>query len=90
MSLPPEAIAAAEEVADGAVSAVIESIRDAIKDRRDNAYWWAHFHAEMWRTTRPIRFIARAHHRRMARRYTAMVRADRALARICSAALPKV
>lgn len=85
-----EAIAAAERVADGAVSAVIEAIRDAISDRRDNAYWWAHFHAARLETLHPIRWLARIHHRRMARRYAAMVRANGALAHVCSGALPRV
>lgn len=90
MSLQTDAIAAAERVADNAVSAVIDAIRDSIKDRRENAFWWAHFHAARLRTLHPIRWIARLHHVRMVRRYNAMVLADRALARVVGGALPRV
>jgi hypothetical protein len=90
MSLRNDAIEAAERVADGAVTAVIEAIRDSIKDRRDNAFWWHIYFAERWRQLPRIRWIARLHCLRQANRFAAMVRADRALAAVCGAALRKL
>ncbi len=90
MSLRSESIAAAERIADGALAAVIDALRSEYRERRKNAFWWNRFHAARWKSLRPIRFLARAHHRRECNRYADMVVADAALGRVCSGAIIRI
>jgi hypothetical protein len=54
---------------------VIDIVADVYRERACNPKPWRDFHRAMWRTLPRWRFLARAHHRRMARRYAAMLAA---------------
>ncbi len=58
---------------------VIDLVAETYRSRAANPRAWAAFHRTMWRTLPKVRWIARLHHRRMARRYEAMVAAGTAV-----------
>lgn len=70
-ALPAKALAGAMHLGEHVIDLVAETYRA----RACNPKPWAAFHETMEATLPRIRWIARLHHRRMARRYRAMLKA---------------
>lgn len=68
-ALPAKALAGAMHLGE----AVIDLVAETYRSRACNPKPWRDFHTVMERTLPRWRWAARAHHRRMARRYAAMV-----------------
>lgn len=58
---------------------IVDVISETYRERAANPRAWQVFHETMVRTLPRIRWVARRHHRRMARRYAAMVAAGTAV-----------
>lgn len=58
---------------------IVAVIGETYRERAANPKAWQAFHSTMARTLPRIRWAARLHHRRMARRYAAMVAAGTAI-----------
>ena len=73
MSIRKQATETAIDVIDGAV----RTVADIVESREAEPEYWAAFHTRQERTLPKWRWLARLHHRRMARRYRSHIGAKR-------------
>lgn len=86
MSIRDQALDFARTTVAREVGQLVDGAQAEMAERRANPHRWALFHQRMERDLPKIRWAARAHHRRMARRYSALAWADDVLAEGCSSA----
>lgn len=79
LGMPARAAKALADVMSLGARAVIDLVGAEMRDRARNPKPWATFHRVMAQRLPRWRVLARAHHRRMARRYDAMVAAGTAV-----------
>jgi hypothetical protein len=73
MSIRKQATETAIDVIDG----VVRTVADIRESREAEPEYWAAFHTDRVRSLPRWRWLARAHHQRMAGRYLSFVRAKR-------------
>jgi hypothetical protein len=89
--VPKALIDSAERVADNAVDAVIDAIREEARenkiDRRKNAVWYFTYHSEILAGMTPARRRVAWWHKKMRRNARAAIKANAVLAAACPGVL---
>lgn len=86
MSLRDQALDFARTTVARELGQLVDQAQAEMADRRARPHRWALFHLRMAARLPAWRVLARAHHRRMGRRYSALAWADNVLAEGCTSA----